>query len=124
MGDGLFVNRAEDVDWRVSVGSRLKVSHEVFALVTTLQTADAIVNLFRDGLARQPATGTERTVVAECAPTNRDRPIDVGASESGIDADTLNPVPVQLFQVVAVHKIAMTVGSPIHFGAVMRLIFS
>lgn len=86
------------------------------AFVPDFETFNPFIDLLGDFLARQSATGAEAAIVAKRASPQRDSPVDVGTRETGIDADSLNAMAVQLFQVVSIGKIPQASGSPVHFS--------
>ncbi len=85
------------------------------ALVAEFQTRDAFVDLIADMLFGQTSAGAEAAIVAKHATTDGDGAIDIGTGKSRINADPLDTVPKNPFQVVVVGKIPVPVRSPIEF---------
>ena len=61
-------------------------------LVAPFEAANAFVDLVANRAARQAAAGAETAVVAKHAAAGGHRAIDVGAGESGVEADLLDPL--------------------------------
>ena len=93
VGQCRFVNFPQPLDRRVGVGGRLEIGHEMVARITAFQPPDTLVDLVKNFLLRQPATGTKTAVITKSATTDRNRSIDIWAGETGIDADLLDAVP-------------------------------
>jgi hypothetical protein len=101
-----LVNRAEFFERSVRVRRGLEIGQELVADVASLQPADAVVDLFQNGLLRNPPRRAEAAVIAKDAAPPGDRAVDVGAGEPGVDADLLDP----LAELAAEEKIVFVVA--------------
>ena len=123
VGEGGFVERAKAIDGGVGVGGGLEVGNKMIDFVAVLEAADAVVELSEDFFAEIApcgevdqaisAAGAETAVVAEGAAAGGDRPIDVGACETGVEADFLDAAGTKLAsQEKTVGVITMSSNSP------------
>jgi hypothetical protein len=70
----------------------LKVSHEVFALISALHSFDAVVDLVANIEFWQSAAGAEASIVTKSAAANGNGAINIWARETGVNADSLDTV--------------------------------
>jgi hypothetical protein len=117
MSEGRKVQRPQPLDRRVRVRGRLEVGHELIADITPLEPPDTLVDLIADALARQSTAGAKAAVVAKRAAASRHGPVDVRASESSIDADLLDTLPVRLPKKEAVRIVAQARSPPVEVAA-------
>lgn len=85
----------------------------MIAFVPPFQPADSFVNLIPDVLTRESATGAEAAVVAENATANGYGSVDIGAGETGVDADPLHTKSEGLPQIEVISVIFEPSGAPI-----------
>jgi hypothetical protein len=93
MRQSLIVKAAKLLDRCIGVGRWLKVRCKVFALVSSLQSTDTIVDLIANILFRNSPTRTEAAIVTEVTPPLSYGSIHVGAGKTSVDADLLHSMP-------------------------------
>jgi len=92
----------------------------MLTFVASLDPRDAVIHLVKDVLPRQSAARAEAAIVAKSAATKGHCPVNVGASESGIDTHSLDTKAKYLFQVKAVPEVPQARRFPIKEAPVMR----
>jgi hypothetical protein len=102
----LLVHISQTFHWRVCIRGGLEVSHEVVAVVALSQAVNPTVNLLADGPPAPPAAGAETLVVTEDTTADRNRPIDIGAGETGIHTDASNAMPELVAEEESVRKVS------------------
>ncbi len=121
MSHGLFKKRPQDIDRGIGVRGRLKIRHEPLDAVALSQASDAVVDLFGNRPAPHASTWAETTIVAESAAADRDRAIDVWASEARVDANFLHALAKFSSQEEIVAMVAQAFRPPSRLIACGRL---
>lgn len=91
----------------------------MLALVAVPHPRNAFVDLLENVLPRQSSARAEAAVVAKGAPSQRNRAIDIGARETGIDTYSLDPKSKNLAKVKTVPKVAQARVPPVELAAIM-----
>lgn len=112
MFEGSRVQSAELVDGSVGIRGGLKISLEMLAVVATLESSNALVDLLENILTRQPATGTEAAIVTEGATSRRHGAVHIRAGEAAIHAHLLHTHSEERTQVMVISMVAQAGLSP------------
>ena len=95
MGQGLFIEPAEPFQGPVCIGICLEISKIAldFGIASTMEP-DSFLYLLEKRLSRDAVSRMEGGVVAICAASGTDRAVPVGAGETGIEYQFLQPLSV------------------------------
>jgi hypothetical protein len=72
-----------------------------------------MIDLIMDGLPRNAATGAKAAIIAKRAATNGNSPVDIGASEAGIDTYFLDAISKLIPQKGIVRKVPQALRTPV-----------
>ena len=85
----------------------------MIAFIPSLQTADSVVDLVQNVHSWDPTTRTEAAIVTEVTAADRHCAVDIGTSESSVDADLLHPMTEALSQKEVITEITQSSRTPV-----------
>ena len=108
MIDCRFIKGNQQIKGGVCIGIWLKIDNKLFCPVSLPQKRDSVSDLFTGWLQTGGGPGTKGPIVTVCAAAGRHSSIPIGAAESTVDADFINPAAERFLQETAVGIVSLS----------------